>query len=380
MFRNYRFKNYNFRLVVFVVALTIYGIIIIGSANKDYQNKQIIGMILGIIVMVAFSMIDYSALLSLHWLFYLAGCGALLMVFIPGLSHSSKGATRWVRLGGFQFQPSELAKVLVVLFLAWYLMKYQEDLNKPKRFLMTVVICMIPLGLIVLEPDLSTTVVTFCIIFTMLFYAGLSKKVVGAVVGLIAAGVFGVILLTLHSGGVLQGYQNDRIAAWLEPDKFPSEAMQQQNSIMAIGSGELFGKGLANNGANSVKNGNYIPEPHTDFIFAVTGEETGFLGTLLMIVLLFAIVFECLRTAKKAKDLAGQLICIGMASLVGFQAFVNICVVTGLMPNTGLTLPFVSYGLTSLVTLYFGIGFVLNVSIQSKKFYADERNFTFDLS
>ncbi|MBQ1916470.1 MAG: rod shape-determining protein RodA [Lachnospiraceae bacterium] len=380
MFRNYRFKNYNFRLVVFVVALTIYGIIIIGSANKDYQNKQIIGMILGIIVMVAFSMIDYSALLSLHWIFYLAGCGALLMVFIPGLSHSSKGATRWVRLGGFQFQPSELAKVLVVLFLAWYLMKYQEDLNKPKRFLMTVVICMIPLGLIVLEPDLSTTVVTFCIIFTMLFYAGLSKKVVGAVVGLIAAGVFGVILLTLHSGGVLQGYQNDRIAAWLEPDKFPSEAMQQQNSIMAIGSGELFGKGLANNGANSVKNGNYIPEPHTDFIFAVTGEETGFLGTLLMIVLLFAIVFECLRTAKKAKDLAGQLICIGMASLVGFQAFVNICVVTGLMPNTGLTLPFVSYGLTSLVTLYFGIGFVLNVSIQSKKFYADERNFTFDLS
>ncbi len=380
MFRNYRFKNYNFRLVVFVVALTIYGIIIIGSANKDYQNKQIIGMILGIIVMVAVSMIDYSALLSLHWLFYLAGCGALLMVFIPGLSHSSKGATRWVHLGGFQFQPSELAKVLVVLFLAWYLMKYQEDLNKPKRFLMTVVICMIPLGLIVLEPDLSTTVVTFCIIFTMLFYAGLSKKVVGAVVGLIAAGVFGVILLTLHSGGVLQGYQNDRIAAWLEPDKFPSKAMQQQNSIMAIGSGELFGKGLANNGANSVKNGNYIPEPHTDFIFAVTGEETGFLGTLLMIVLLFAIVFECLRTAKKAKDLAGQLICIGMASLVGFQAFVNICVVTGLMPNTGLTLPFVSYGLTSLVTLYFGIGFVLNVSIQSKKFYADERNFTFDLS
>ena len=380
MFRNYRFKNYNFRLVVFVVALTIYGIIIIGSANKDYQNKQIIGMILGIIVMVAFSMIDYSALLSLHWIFYLAGCGALLMVFIPGLSHSSKGATRWVHFGGFQFQPSELAKVLVVLFLAWYLMKYQEDLNKPKRFLMTVVICMIPLGLIVLEPDLSTTVVTFCIIFTMLFYAGLSKKVVGAVVGLIAAGVFGVILLTLHSGGVLQGYQNDRIAAWLEPDKFPSEAMQQQNSIMAIGSGELFGKGLANNGANSVKNGNYIPEPHTDFIFAVTGEETGFLGTLLMIVLLFAIVFECLRTAKKAKDLAGQLICIGMASLVGFQAFVNICVVTGLMPNTGLTLPFVSYGLTSLVTLYFGIGFVLNVSIQSKKFYADERNFTFDLS
>ena len=379
MFRNYRFKNYNFRLVIFVVALTIYGILIIGSANKDYQNKQIIGMILGIIVMVAVSMIDYTALLSVHWIFYLVACVALAMVFVPGLSHSSKGATRWVRLGSFQFQPSELAKVLLVLFLAWYLMKYQDTLNKPKRLFMTVVICLIPLGLIVLEPDLSTTVVTFCIIFTMIFYAGLSKKIVGAVVGLIAFGAFGVIFMTLHEGGILQGYQNDRIAAWLQPDKYPSESMQQQNSIMAIGSGELFGKGLANNGANSVKNGNYIPEPHTDFIFAVTGEEVGFLGTILMILLLFAIVFECLRTAKKAKDQAGQLICVGMASLVGFQAFVNICVVTGLMPNTGLTLPFVSYGLTSLVTLYFGIGFVLNVSIQSKKFYADERHFTFDL-
>lgn len=380
MFRNYRFKNYNFRLVVFVVALTIYGILIIGSANKNYQTKQIIGMILGIIVMVVVSMIDYTALLSLHWAFYGVACTILLMVFIPGLAHSSKGATRWVRLGPIQFQPSELAKVFVVLFLAWYLMKYQDELNKNGRLFRTIILCLIPLGFIVLEPDLSTTIVTFCIIFAMLFYAGLSKKIVGAVVGLIAAGAFGVIFLTLHAGGVLQGYQNERIAAWLQPDKYPSQSMQQQNSIMAIGSGELFGKGIANTGANSVKNGNYIPEPHTDFIFAVTGEETGFLGTLLMVVLLFLIVFECLRTAKKAKDLAGQLICVGMASLVGFQAFVNICVVTGLMPNTGLPLPFVSYGLTSLVTLYFGMGFVLNVSIQSKKFYADERNFTFDLS
>ncbi|MQN00644.1 MAG: rod shape-determining protein RodA [Lachnospiraceae bacterium] len=379
MFRNYRFKNYNFRLVIFIVALTIYGIIIIGSANKSYQNKQIIGMVIGIIVMVAVSMVDYSAFLSMHWLFYILSCLMLLLVFVPGLSHSSKGARRWAKLGPLQFQPSELAKIFIVMFLAWYLMKYQEDLNKKKRLLTTIAFCLVPLGLIVLEPDLSTTIVVFCIIFSMLFYAGLSKKIVGAVLGLIAAGAFGVIFLTLHAGGVLAGYQNDRIAAWLQPDKYPSKSMQQQNSIMAIGSGELFGKGLANTGANSVKNGNYIPEPHTDFIFAVTGEETGFLGTVLMIVLLFLIVFECLRTAKKAKDLAGQLICIGMASTIGFQTFVNICVVTGLMPNTGLTLPFVSYGLTSLVTLYFGMGFVLNVSVQSKKFYADERNFTLDL-
>ena len=378
MFRNYRFKNYNFRLVAFVVALTIYGIIIIGSANEDYQNKQIIGMVLGVIVMVAVSMIDYSTILSFSWLLYAMAVIALALIKSP-LGYSSHEATRWIRIGGIQFQPSEMAKVFLILFFAAYLLKYADTLNTRKRLLITVILALIPLMLIVIEPDLSTTVVTFLVIFTMLFYAGLSAKLTGALVGIGAIGIAGVIFLTLHSSGVLQGYQNERIAAWLQPDKYPSSSMQQQNSIMAVGSGMLFGKGLSNTGADSVKNGNYIPEPHTDFIFAVTGEEVGFLGTVLMMVLIFGIVFECLRTAKKAKDLAGQLICVGMASLVAFQAFVNISVVTGLMPNTGLTLPFVSYGLTSLVTLYFGIGFVLNVSIQSKKFYGDERNLTFDL-
>lgn len=378
MFRNYRFKNYNFRLVAFVVALTIYGIIIIGSANEDYQNKQIIGMVLGVIVMVGVSMIDYSTILSFSWLLYAMAVIALALIKSP-LGYSSHEATRWIRIGGIQFQPSEMAKVFLILFFAAYLLKYADTLNTRKRLLITVILALIPLMLIVIEPDLSTTVVTFLVIFTMLFYAGLSAKLTGALVGIGAIGIAGVIFLTLHSSGVLQGYQNERIAAWLQPDKYPSSSMQQQNSIMAVGSGMLFGKGLSNTGADSVKNGNYIPEPHTDFIFAVTGEEVGFLGTVLMIVLIFGIVFECLRTAKKAKDLAGQLICVGMASLVAFQAFVNISVVTGLMPNTGLTLPFVSYGLTSLVTLYFGIGFVLNVSIQSKKFYGDERNLTFDL-
>ncbi|MDD6381056.1 MAG: FtsW/RodA/SpoVE family cell cycle protein [Lachnospiraceae bacterium] len=379
MFRNYRFKNYNFRLVAFVVALTIYGIIIIGSADKDYQNKQIIGMVLGVIVMVVVSMIDYSTILSFSWVLYAMAVMALALIKSP-LGYSSHEATRWIRIGGLQFQPSEMAKVFLILFFAAYLLKYADTLNTMKRLFITVLLAAIPLMLIVIEPDLSTTVVTFMVIFTMLFYAGLSAKLTGALVGIGAVGVVGVIFMTLHSSGVLQGYQNERIAAWLQPEKYPSSSMQQQNSIMAVGSGMLFGKGLSKTGADSVKNGNYVPEPHTDFIFAVTGEEVGFIGTVLMVVLIFGIVFECLRTAKKAKDLAGQLICVGMASLVAFQAFVNICVVTGLMPNTGLTLPFVSYGLTSLVTLYFGIGFVLNVSIQSKKFYGDERNLTLDLN
>ena len=164
----------------------------------------------------------------------------------------------------------------------------------------------------------------------------------------------------------MQDYQGLRILAWLKPEEYPGAAFQQQNSIMAIGSGQLFGKGLYNNSVDSVKNGNYIPEPQTDFIFAVAGEEMGFIGAVVIVLLLLFITYQCFRTAKAAKDLSGKLICTGMGSLVGFQSFVNICVVTGLMPNTGIPLPFVSYGLTSLVTLYFGMGFVLNVGLQGK--------------
>ena len=137
---------------------------------------------------------------------------------------------------------------------------------------------------------------------------------------------------------------------------------------MAIGSGQLYGKGLDTTAIESVKNGNFISEPQTDFIFAIVGEELGFVGSVIVILLLLFIVLECIFMARKAKDLSGKLICCGMASLVGFQGFVNICVATGLMPNTGLPLPFVSYGLTSLVSLFMGIGFVLNVGLQPRKY------------
>ena len=139
--------------------------------------------------------------------------------------------------------------------------------------------------------------------------------------------------------------------------------------MMAIGSGQLWGKGLNNNMISSVKNGNFISEPQTDFIFSIVGEELGFVGSCAVVILLFGITIECLNAAKKAKDLAGTLICSGMAGLIGFQSFVNMAVATGLFPNTGVPLPFVSYGLTSLVSLYIGMGFVLNVRLQCVRKY-----------
>ena len=158
--------------------------------------------------------------------------------------------------------------------------------------------------------------------------------------------------------------------AWLNPEQYAdTEAYQQLNSVMAIGSGQLWGKGLNNNVIASVNNGNFISEPETDFIFAVIGEEMGFVGSCTVIVLLFLIALECISIARQAKDLSGTIIASGMAAIIGFQSFMNIAVATMIMPNTGIPLPFVSSGLTSLVSLFIGMGFVLNVRLQRKKIY-----------
>ncbi len=366
MFRTYKLKNLNIKLIIGILALTILGILVIGSADADYQNKQILGMILGIIVMGIVALIDYDFVLQFSRLYYVAVIGLLVLVLLVG--DSSKGATRWIDIG-IRFQPSELGKVLLILFFASYLMRNEDEINDPKFIVKAAILAAVPLALIVKEPDLSTTIVTFLIIASLMFVTGLSYKLVGIVLGITIPAVAILLLVVVNEGSsILQGYQSLRILAWLKPEEYPETAYQQQNSIMAIGSGQFFGKGLYNNSVDSVKNGNYISEPHTDFIFSVAGEEMGFLGSVLIVLLLLFIVYECIQTAKVAKDLSGKLICSGMAALVGFQSFVNICVVTGLFPNTGLPLPFVSYGLTSLVTMYFGMGFVLNVGLQAKKY------------
>ncbi|MBE5904007.1 MULTISPECIES: FtsW/RodA/SpoVE family cell cycle protein [Pseudobutyrivibrio] len=364
MFHNYKFKNLDFKLIIAVIALTIIGIFVIGSANESNQQKQIIGMILGVIVMSVMALVDYDFILHFHWLFYGLVIALLSLVLLVG--DKSGGATRWIEVG-IRFQPSELGKILLILFFSWFLMMHEEDINKPKILAFTLLLSSVPLLLIEKEPDLSTTIVTMMIICVMMFVVGLSYKLVAIVLGISIPSIVILLILVSREGQtILKEYQGNRILAWLKPDKYPSSSYQQQNSIMAIGSGQLLGKGLGNDAFDSVKNGNYISEPHTDFIFAVAGEELGFLGSVLIIALIFFITIEILLIAKRAKDISGKLICVGMATLIGFQSFVNICVVTGLLPNTGLPLPFVSYGLTSLVTVYFGVGIVLNVGLQAK--------------
>lgn len=370
MLKQYKLKNYHFQLIAYVVLLTVLGIMIIGSAQKSVQNKQIVGFVGGLIIMVVVSLLDYTVLLKFSWIYYIGICGLLILVIAFG--SSSHNAQRWFSIAGIKFQPSEVAKIAIILFFAAFFAKYHEKINTIKMLVLSFALAGIPLILILKQPDLSTTIVTALIFITLLFIAGLSYKIV---IGALAIGIPSVIIvLALTASGkadFLIGYQRKRIMAWLDPTnpEFSDAARQQQNSIMAIGSGQLWGKGLNNSAATSMKNANYIIEPQTDFIFAVTGEELGFIGTIAIILLTFLIVIECILIARKAKDLSGKLICCGVAAWIGFQAFVNICVATGLFPNTGVTLPFVSYGLTSLLSLYIGIGFVLNVGLQPKKYH-----------
>ena len=268
--------------------------------------------------------------------------------------------------GYFQF-----CKILLIIFFAGFFMKYKDQLNTWKTILLSLILAGIPLVLIVKEPDLSTTIATTMIFITLLFVAGLSYKIVAGVLALgVPVGIIGVVLI-MKQALPLKPYQYKRIMSWLQPSNpaYADDSYQQQNSIIAIGSGQLWGKGLNNSSITSLKNGDFISEPQTDFIFAVIGEELGFIGCLVVIILLLLIVFECILIAKNAKDLGGRLICCGMAALIGFQSFINICVTTGLMPNTGLPLPFVSYGLTSIMSLFIGLGMVLNVGLQARKYH-----------
>ena len=374
MLKQYKLKNYHFQLILYLSLLTIIGILLIGSAKESVQNKQIVGFVGGLIVMIIVSLIDYSFILRFAWFYYAIIIALLVLVKTP-VGDSSGGAQRWIEIPviDFRFQPSELAKIVLILFFAYFFGRYHEKINTIKILAISMVLVGIPLVLIITQPDTSTTIVTAFIFCILLFIAGLSYKIVGGVIGIaLPIGIVGFTYLLKNADNLIESgvYQLKRIMSWLDPNNplYTEYASQQQYSIMAIGSGQLHGKGLNNSVATSMKNTNFIIEPQTDFIFAVSGEELGFIGSAIIIVLLLLIVIECILIGRKAKDLEGRLICCGMASLIGFQSFVNICVATGLMPNTGVPLPFVSYGLTSLMSLYIGMGFVLNVGLQPQKY------------
>lgn len=363
-FQSYNFRYYNYRLVILALALSMIGILAIASATDSdmYEQKQTMGLILGLVVMVVVSFIDYKFILKFSWCIYILNLVLLLAVAFFG--SENMGAQRWIEIGGFQLQPSELTKIFMILFLGWFLNRRQESINHISTILSAIILMGIPAVLVFSQPDLSTTIVitlTFCAI---MYISGLSMKIISGVIA-VAVPCFAILVFLIMQPDqqILHGYQYDRIVGFYDESN-TAIRYQQEHSILAIGSGGLTGKGLNNNTITSVKNGNFLSQHHTDFIFSIIGEELGFIGASAVVVLLFLLILECFRNGSHAPDLAGRIISVAYGALIGVQSMINLAVATMLMPNTGLTLPFVSYGLSSLVSLFIGIGIILNIGIQ----------------
>ena len=370
MLKQYKLRFYNFRLIIFLLAISLIGVTLVGTAAENLKSKQFAGVILGLIIMVILSLMDYSWIMNFQWFMY--GFNIIMLIVVRIAGSSANGAARWIGIGSFRFQPTELSKVILIVFFAKFFMDHEENLNTLKTLAASAGLLAVPLILILEQPDLKNTLTVIVIFCMMIYIAGLSYKVIGGAL-LISVPLL-IIFLSIvvqPDQKLLKDYQRSRIMSFLYPEneEYSDNIEQQKNSKTAIASGELVGKRISGDDSTaSVNEGNFVSENQTDFIFAVAGEEYGFIGCTTIVLLLLAISFECIRMSLRAKDLSGKILCCGMGGLIALQSFINICVATGMAPNTGTPLPFVSYGLTSLVSLYIGMGLVLNVGLQSSAY------------
>lgn len=380
MLKQYKLRFYNFRLVIFLLAISVIGIVLVGSASEDLKSKQLVGVILGLIIMVILSLMDYSWISNFQWIMY--GANIVLLLIVRLFGDSANGAARWIDFGFIRFQPTELSKIIIILFFARFFMDHEEDLNTFKTLAKSVILLAIPLFLIYEQPDMKNTLMLLAVFCILIYIAGLSYKIIGGMfLIIIPLAIIFVSIVVQPDQKLIKDYQRKRIMAFLYPEneEYSDDIEQQNNSKTAIASGELIGKKLSGDKeVASVNDGNFVSENQTDFIFAVAGEEYGFMGCCSIVILLLAISVECIRMSLRAKDLSGKIICCGMASIISLQSFLNICVATGIAPNTGTPLPFVSYGLTSLISLYIGMGMVLNVGLQSSAYNKEIRRKAID--
>lgn len=372
MLKQYDLKNYNVKLLLNVWVLSALGVIFINSANPSYTIKQLMGVVLCSVIMLVLSVVDYNFISNNVAVIYVLNIILLLLVLVAGKTVG--GAQRWLAFGGFTFQPSETCKLALIIVAAFFISKHEDTINEWKTLGKFAVVCLIPMALVVKEPDLSTTIDITLILCAILFAGGISITFVGKVIA-VAVPAFVAFIWYIQTPGqiLLKPYQVTRIMTFINPAKYASTtAYQTNNSIMAIGSGQLFGKGWNSNTISdvtvTVRDTGLVSEQQTDFIFSVIGEEFGFVGSVIIIGLLALLMVQCIMVAKKANDLNGKLIATGVAALIAFQSFINIGVATGLLPNTGLPLPLISYGLSSVLSIMIGMGLVLNISLQSKKY------------
>ena len=358
-----RLEGYDLVILLMAVALTSFGVVMVYSASSVmavrkfhdgfyFLKRQGLYALLGFGVMAFAMSYDYE-----KWRKYavpiLFGCMILLvLVFVPGIGGAAKGASRWIRLPGFNFQPSELAKIALIFYMAYSLDKRQEKVKLfSSGFLPYMVLLAVPIGLLLMQRDMGAALTMGVVAVLMLFAAGTRPRYILGM-GVVALPFAWYLVMT-------ESYRLRRIKAFLDPWKDPTDSgFQIIQSWLAFGNGGVFGQGLGEGKQKLF----YLPEAHTDFILSVVGEELGLIGVLVICAMFFLLVQRGIRVALHAQDNFGRFLAFGIVTLLGIEAFVNMGVVTGLLPTKGLALPFISYGGSSLVVPLFAVGVLLNVS------------------
>ncbi|MCQ2979419.1 MAG: rod shape-determining protein RodA [Clostridia bacterium] len=374
-----RIKGMDKWLLLAVGVLTFIGLLGIASATRVNQGeyieliKQIIFVVLGCGIMVCTALINFTSIDDslrniLAVVLYVLIIISLVIVLVLGVSEGT--SVRWIKIGPVGVQPSEFAKIGLILITASGLDMIGDYINIPAYLLITLGLAAIPIGLVFLEPNLSTTIIMCVVLFVQLFTADLDYRyiLIAIAIGIpMVIGVFFYAKLTVGTDGLLKNYQKKRILALVYPEEYKQdEAYQTKMGIQAVGSGRIFGKGLFNGILNK---SDYVPEPHTDFILAVIGEEFGFVGTFIILMCYLLIAYRGLMLLHNANDTFIRQTIIGIVTLFLFQTFINIGVVTGLLPNTGVTLPFVSAGGSSYIANMISIGILLNIDLKMKSGY-----------
>ncbi len=363
MFDRKLWRNFDYPLLFIVLLISFYGLVVLSSATRNYSvdpllyaRKQFIWALAGLFAMFIIISIDYTNFSRLHKYFYVANI--LLLISVLYIGTEVYGSQRWIDLNFMLLQPSEFAKLIIIVTLARFLESKEGELGDIKILVLAFIHVAIPVFIIFRQPDLGTSLVFLAILFGMLFLAGARTK---HLLLIIFAGIAAFPVLWMN----LEEYQKMRLIIFTNPEIDPLDhGYQLIQSVIAIGSGGTFGKGLYQGSQNMH---DFLPAQHTDFIFSVLGEEFGFIGAAVLLALYLLLIYRILKISMYAKDTFGFLICAGVASMFIFQILVNVGMTISIMPVTGLPLPFLSYGGSSLLANMLAIGLVLNVGLRRHK-------------
>ncbi|HHV60697.1 MAG TPA: rod shape-determining protein RodA [Clostridiaceae bacterium] len=360
-------KHFDYFLFFAVLILSGIGIVVVKSASLVMPNGadgsrmamvQVAAMVLGIVAALVLSSIDYQYYKNFSFILYLGSLMLLVLVLIFGTGEQF-GSKSWLNIAGITVQPSELAKISFVFVVAYYLEKINESEEKIKPIALLAVFAAIPIGLVLLQPDMGTALVFIFIFCIMVYVAGLSYKYIA--IGFLSS--IPVFLLSWFY--LLEDYQKNRIIGLFKPESGSTTyTFNVLRSIMAIGSGRLYGQGLFQ---GTLTQSASVPVKESDFIFSVIGEELGFIGSVAVVLLLTLIIIRCLYIAKTARDKFGSYVVSGICGMYAFHFIENTGMSIGLLPVTGIPLPFISQGGTSLLASFIAIGVVLSVSMRRKK-------------